>query len=157
VLRIGGSGLGLLMACSGAGAVCGSLFIGSRGAKGGRRKRMRIGLIAYGVTLLVFAVSPWLWVSAGTLLAVGFTQQVYNTQNNALVQEEVDAEYRGRIVSILFLNRGLVPLGTAIAGFGTDLWGAQLTLGTMAALLVLLAVFVTGRRLVATTAPSTAG
>jgi MFS family permease len=157
VLGIGASGLGLLTACSGAGAVCGSLFIASRGASSGRRKRMRIGLIAYGVTLLVFAVSPWLWLSAGTLLAVGFSQQVYNTQNNALVQEEVDAEYRGRIVSILFLNRGLLPLGTAIAGFGTDLWGAQVTLGTMAALLVLLAVFVAGRRLAATTAPTPAG
>jgi len=156
VLRVGTSGLGLLMACSGAGAVCGALFIASRGAKGGRRRRMRIGLIAFGVTLLVFSLSPWLWLSAGTLLAVGFSQQVYNAQNNALVQEEVDPEYRGRVVSTLFLNRGLVPLGTALAGFGTDLWGAPATLGTMAALLVLLAVFVTGRRLVATTASSPA-
>ena len=96
-----------------------------------------------------------LW--SGTLLVVGFGQQVYNTQNNALVQEEVDSEYRGRVVSILFLNRGLVPLGTAIAGFGTDLWGAPAALGTMALLMVLLAVFVTGRRLVATQAPSAAG
>jgi MFS family permease len=157
VLQVGTSGLGLLMACSGAGAVCGALFIASRGAKGGRRRRMRIGLIAYGVMLLAFSVSPWLWLSAGTLLAVGFSQQVYNAQNNALVQEEVDPEYRGRVVSTLFLNRGLVPLGTALAGFGTDLWGAPVTLGTMAALLVLLAVFVTGRRLVATAVPSTAG
>ena len=156
VLRVGTSGLGLLMACSGAGAVCGALFIASRGAKGGRRRRMRIGLIAFGVTLLVFSLSPWLWLSAGTLLAVGFSQQVYNAQNNALVQEEVDPEYRGRVVSTLFLNRGLVPLGTALAGFGTDLWGAPVTLGTMALLLVLLAVFVTGRRLVATAASSSA-
>ena len=83
------------MACSGAGAVCGALFIASRGAKGGRRRRMRIGLIGYGVALLVFSLSPWLWLSAGTLLAVGFSQQVYNAQNNALIQEEVDPEFRG--------------------------------------------------------------
>jgi MFS family permease len=152
VLGVGSSGLGLLMACSGAGAVCGALFIASRGAKRGRRRLMRIGLIGFGATLLIFALSPWAWLSAGTLVAVGFSQQVYNAQNNALVQEEVDPEYRGRVVSTLFLNRGLVPLGTAIAGFGTDLWGAQVTLGTMAVLLLLLAVFVTGRRLVATAA-----
>jgi MFS family permease len=150
VLRVGTSGLGLLTACSGAGAVCGALFVASRGAKRGRRRLMRIGLVGFGATLLIFALSPWLWLSAGTLIAVGFSQQVYNAQNNALVQEEVDPEYRGRVVSTLFLNRGLVPLGTALAGFGTDLWGAQMTLGTMAGLLVLLAVFVTGRRLVAT-------
>jgi MFS family permease len=150
VLRVGGSGLGLLTACSGAGAVCGALFIGSRGAKRGRRRLMRIGLVAFGATLLLFALSPWLWLSAGTLVAVGFSQQVYMAQNNALIQEDVDPEYRGRVLSTLFLNRGLVPLGTVIAGFGTDLVGVQVTLATMAGLLVLLAVLVAGRRLTAT-------
>jgi hypothetical protein len=56
-------------------------------------------------------------------------------------------------VSTLSLNRGLVPLGTAIAGFGTDLWGAPVTLGTMAGPMLLLAVFVTGRRLAAAAPP----
>jgi len=156
VLEIGSTGLGLLMACSGAGAVCGALFIASRGSKRGRRRIMRIGLILYGVTLLAFSLSPWLWLSAGMLLAVGFSQQVYNAQNNALVQEEVDPEYRGRVVSTLFLNRGLVPLGTALAGFGTDLWGAPVTMATMAVLMLLLAVFVTGRRLTASPPAPTA-
>jgi MFS family permease len=149
VLLVGGSGLGLLTACSGAGAVCGALFVGSRGTKRGRRRLMRIGLVAFGLALLVFAISPSLWISAGTLIAVGFSQQIYMAQNNALIQEDVDPEYRGRVLSTLFLNRGLVPLGTMLAGFGTDLVGAQATLATMAGLLMLLALFVAGRRLAA--------
>jgi len=147
VLSVGGSGLGLLTACSGIGAVCGALFIGSRGAKRGRRRVMRIGLIGFGAALLAFALSPSLWLSAGTLMAVGFSQQVYMAQNNALIQEDVDPEFRGRVLSTLFLNRGLVPLGTVIAGFGTDLIGAQTTLALMAALMLVLALVVNGRKL----------
>jgi MFS family permease len=154
VLQVGGDGLGLLVACSGGGAVCGALFIASRSSKSGRRQIMFMGLVGFGVALLVFALSPWFWLSAGSLVAVGFSQQVYNAQNNALIQEDVDPEYRGRVLSTLFLNRGLIPLGTVFAGFGTDLVGAPITLAAMAAMLLLLAVLVSGRRLVAAPASS---
>jgi MFS family permease len=163
VLDVGGTGLGLLMACSGGGAVCGALFIASRTSTTGRRMVMFVGLLGFGVALAVFSLSPWFWLSAGSLVAVGFSQQVYNAQNNALIQEDVDPEYRGRVLSTLFLNRGLIPLGTVIAGFGTDLFGAQITMATMAGALLLMAVLVSGRRLTApsaqrpTTEPSISG
>jgi hypothetical protein len=60
--------------------------------------------------------------------------------NNSLVQEGGDEQYRGRILSLLFLNRGMVPLGTILAGFGTDAFGAPLTMGAMAAVLVVMAL-----------------
>ena len=151
VLEVGGDGLGLLTACSGAGAVGGALYIASRRSKTGRRRLMFVGLLGFGAALIVFASSPWLWLSAGSLLAVGFSQQVYNAQNNALIQEEVDPEYRGRVLSTLFLNRGLIPLGTVFAGFGTDLVGAPITMAAMAVLLLLMAVLISGRRLTAST------
>jgi len=160
VLEVGGSGLGLLTACSGAGAVCGALFIASRRSKTGRRRLMFVGLLGFGAALVVFASSPWLWLSAGSLLAVGFSQQVYNAQNNALIQEDVDPEFRGRVLSTLFLNRGLIPLGTVVAGFGTDLFGARVTLATMAVALLVLALLVSRRTLArprrAVEAPATA-
>src|SRR4051794_36688294 len=147
VLQVGGDGLGLLIACSGAGAVCGALFIASRRSTTGRRQVMFVGLLGFGVALIVFAASPWMWLSAVSLLAVGFSQQVYNAQNNALIQEDVDPEYRGRVLSTLFLNRGLIPLGTVVAGFGTDMFGARVTLGTMAVALLVMALLVSRRTL----------
>jgi MFS family permease len=154
VLNVGGDGLGLLVACSGSGAVCGALFIASRKSGTNGRRIMFVGLLGFGAALLVFALSPSIWLSAASLMVVGFSQQVYNAQNNALIQEEVDPEYRGRVLSTLFLNRGLIPLGTVFAGFGTDLVGAPITLAGMAAMLLLLAVMVSGRRLVAAPASS---
>ena len=143
VLEVGGSGLGLLTACSGVGAVCGALAVASLSQTGRRLGLMLTGLVAFGLTLLGFSLSPWLWFSALMLLGVGASQQLYMSLNNTLIQEYVDEEYRGRILSTLFLNRGMVPLGTMLAGFGTGLFGVQVTMGGMAAALVLTALLAT--------------
>ncbi|MDP8921823.1 MAG: MFS transporter [Chloroflexota bacterium] len=140
VLHVGGPGLGLLMACSGAGAVLGALFVASLRRTERRDRIMLGGLAGFGLALLAFSSSPWLWLSALTLLAVGACQQLYMSINNSLIQEDVDEQYRGRIMSTLFLNRGAVPLGAMLAGLGADLIGVQVTVGAMAALLVVAAV-----------------
>jgi MFS transporter, DHA1 family, staphyloferrin A biosynthesis exporter len=140
VLRAGGTGLGVLTACSGIGAVSGALYVAGRSAAGNRRRVMLWGLVGFGGALLAFAASQLFWISAVALLGVGFFQQLYMSLNNTLIQEDVDEAYRGRVLSILFLNRGMVPLGTMLAGFGTDLFGAQVTTVAMAAVLVLLAL-----------------
>ncbi len=139
VLKVGGGGFGLLTACSGIGAVCGALFVASMPARG-RGKLMLAGLVAFGVSLLVFSSSAWLWLSVPALLAVGVSQQMYMATNNTLIQTYVDEEYRGRILSTLFLNRGMVPLGTLLASVGTALVGVQVAVGAMAAMLVLMAL-----------------
>ncbi|MCC7367376.1 MAG: MFS transporter [Chloroflexi bacterium] len=140
ILNIGGPGLGLLTACAALGAVCGAIFVASRGPTQGRRRLMLVGLVLFGTMISSFALSPWLWLSASALFGVGFGQQMFMALNNSIIQEEVDPEFRGRIVSTLFMNRGLIPLGTMIAGVGTDFVGAPITLGVMGALLVVMAV-----------------
>jgi MFS transporter, DHA1 family, staphyloferrin A biosynthesis exporter len=147
VLQVGGSGLGLLTSCTGIGAMTGALFVASRGPNDNRRSMMLWGLVGFGFSLMAFAASHWLFVSAALLVVTGFCQQLYNALNNTLIQEDADEEYRGRVVSTLFLNRGMVPLGTMLAGFGTDLIGAQFTTGAMATVLMLLAGLAAGRRL----------
>src|SRR5581483_6572116 len=92
-----------------------------------RDRLMLTGLVAFGLTLIGFAVSPWVWLSAPALLAVGFSQQSFLAVNNTLIQQDVAEEYRGRIVSTLFLSRSMVPLGTMLAGFGTAAFGVQAT------------------------------
>jgi MFS transporter, DHA1 family, staphyloferrin A biosynthesis exporter len=76
------------------------------------------------------------------LIAVGAAQQIYMSSNNALIQTNVEEEFRGRIVSTLFLNRSTVPLGTVLAGVGTTFFGVQATSAVMAAGLLVLAMTV---------------
>src|SRR5204863_227134 len=95
VLQVGSTGLGLLTAASAVGAVIGALWVAARGGKGDRQPLMIVGLIGFGVTLIAFAFSPWLWFSIATLTGVGFSQQMYMALNNALMQEQTDPELRG--------------------------------------------------------------
>jgi len=140
VLKVGGGGLGLLTACSGIGAVSGALWVAANAHRLRLGRLMFGGLIGFGAALIVFALSPWFWLSIVALIAVGAGQQVYMASNNGLIQTNVEEEYRGRIVSTLFLNRSMVPLGTVLAGLGTQIFGVQATIAVMASGLLILAL-----------------
>ena len=142
VLKVGGGGLGVLTACTGTGAVIGALWVAGNAHRTRLGPLMFYGLMGFGAALVAFSLSPWFWLSVPALVAVGAGQQVYMSSNNALIQTNVEEEYRGRIVSTLFLNRSMVPLGTVLAGVGTQLFGVQATTAVMAAGLLLLAVSV---------------
>jgi MFS family permease len=139
VLHVGGTGLGLLTACAAVGATLGALAVAA--APSDRRGRLMIfGLVAFGVTLFGFAVSPAIWLSVPLLVLVGISQQMYLATNNTLIQIYCAEQYRGRVLSMMFLNRSTVPLGTLLAGFGTAAFGVQATTAGMATALVLLAL-----------------
>jgi predicted MFS family arabinose efflux permease len=142
VLQVGAEGLGMLTSCTGIGAFSGALLIASR-ARGGHQVRiMFVGLLLFGIALITFSASVWLPLSAVALVMAGAGQQIYLASNNALVQMRADETYRGRVISTLGLNRSMMPLGTLMAGFGTSFFGVQLTIGSMAALMVCLALYV---------------
>ena len=142
VLSVGAGGLGILTACSGAGAVMGAMWVAANAHRVKLGGLMFVGLIGFGAMLCLFALSSWFWISVVALVGVGAGQQVYMASNNALIQTNVEEEYRGRIVSTLFLNRSMVPLGTVIAGLGAELVGVQETTAVMAAGLIMLALTV---------------
>ncbi|HEY8490122.1 MAG TPA: MFS transporter, partial [Dehalococcoidia bacterium] len=135
-------GYGVLSALPGVGAVAGGLTVAS--LSGVRRPAylMFAGLTGFGVALVAFSVSEWVAVSAVALLVVGWCQTAYLSTNNALIQRHVADEFRGRVMSTLFLNRGMVPLGTMIGGVGSSIWGPQVTVAAMAAVIVVLAPLV---------------
>ncbi|HEY3058421.1 MAG TPA: MFS transporter [Chloroflexota bacterium] len=142
VLQVGGGGLGLLTACSGVGAVAGALWVASQAQHVKLGRLMLVGMLSFGASLVIFSLSGWFWLSFAALLWVGASQQIYMASNNALIQTSVEEEYRGRVLSTLFLNRGMVPLGTMIAGFGTSVFGVQATMASMGGALLVLALLV---------------
>jgi len=136
VFRSGGSGLGLMQAVAAFGAVTGAMMVASSRDSGRFHLQMLLGLLGFGGALTAFVLAPSMWVALPLLLAVGFSQQTYQTSNNTLIQTNVAEEYRGRILSTLFLQRGTVPLGTVLAGVLTSVAGPRLALGSMAVALV---------------------
>jgi MFS family permease len=140
VFHDGGLGLGIMQSAAGLGAVCGAIYIASSRNSTRFIFRMMIGIIAFGGFLFAFAFSPVLPVAVIALLGVGFSMQTYNTSNNTMLQMNVDPEYRGRVLSTMFIQRGMVPLGTVAAGVAMSFIGPRLTMGIMAAAVVGLGV-----------------
>ena len=129
-----------MQSAAGFGAVCGAIYIASLRNSKRFVFRMMVGLAGFGVFLLAFAISPTIYIAIFALLLVGFMSQTYNTSNNTMLQMNVDPEYRGRVLSTMFIERGMVPLGTVAAGIAMSFIGPRWTMGIMAGSVVLLAV-----------------
>jgi predicted MFS family arabinose efflux permease len=142
VLGLGSTGLGVLMAANGFGAVLGSLYVaGSRGLT--QNPNVLIGTgIGFALVLIAFALTPISFLGAGLILAAGFISAVFLAVNNTLIQLHVDDAVRGRVLGIYVLTWGLLPVGTLPAGAIADAAGAPIALVVMsvAALVVMVAV-----------------
>ena len=143
VFQAGSTGLGLMTSTAALGAVFGALVVASMRQSKSFHKQMMAGLIMFGGMLVVFVLMPSIWFALPVLFLVGFSNQTYQTSNNTLIQINVAPEYRGRILSLLFLRRGLLPLGTVLAGALAAWFGPQVAVGSMAASLLIISVLST--------------
>ena len=138
VLGIGNEGYGILVAFTGIGAMIGALVIAGTSDMRHRGRVMLLLMVAFGVMLVAFSRSSDPTLSYALLLGVGAGQTTYMALNNTLLQTHASDEMRGRVMSVFFLNRGMVPLGTVGAGFATEFIGVQWTVTVMAVVLIAL-------------------
>ena len=63
--------------------------------------------------------------------------------------EEVEDQYRGRVMSVFMMNFGLMPLGVLPTGVAAQVLGAQWAIGILAVLLLAFTaiILITQRRL----------
>ena len=140
VLDLGDSGVGALVAAAGAGALLGSLFIASQRdlKRAGLLLLLFIGLFA--CALIVFSRSTWLPLSIVALMAAASMSTCYMALTNSLLLELSPADMHGRVMSLMSLDRGLMPLGAAIAGVLAATMGPEDGLLVMASICLALAV-----------------
>ena len=139
VYGIGPAGQGLLLSATGIGAVMGVLANATWGDTGWKGLHMLIGLVAFGVSLVAFALSPWLAVALVALALVGGANTSYRSVAQTLLQTHTDDAYRGRVMSIYLLDRGFAPLGSLMAGLLTDSLGARSAVALLGGLTVMVA------------------
>ena len=148
VYERGPESLGLLVTIMGAGSLAGALFIATLG----RKKRGLLLLLAScisAIALMLVAAIPEYYAAAGLMVLLGLGDAGRRTLNQALIMEEVDDEYRGRVMSVFMMNFGLMPLGVLPAGALAERFGGQIAVMLLGVLLLLttVAVIVTQRRL----------
>lgn len=141
VLGIGHEGYGLLLSCTGVGALTGALTVAALSDYRRRGRLMLFIMIWYGVLLFLFSRSSMPLLSYVLLFGVGAGQTGYLAFNMTLLQTHATDDMRGRVISFYYLNRGLVPLGTLLAGVSADLLGVQWTVMVMGSVVALLGLF----------------
>jgi len=157
VFRIGPEGLGLLTSCAAAGSVGGALLLAAmpRWASSGRA--MLVFLILFGALLIGFASVPVLGLALPLLFGAGAMQIACNASNATILQLRVEDAMRGRIMSVLLLNRGLAQLGGATAAAIAGVLGVQAALGGAGAFILLIGLaLLAGSRLSHLSLPSRA-
>ena len=134
-LGIGASGLGLLTASIGVGALGGALGVAFLRGDGASGRTLAIGLSVMAISVAAFALSGSVPVTCVALAALGAAQVAYYTSTNTLVQLLSPGRLRGRILSFYVLTSiGISPLGSLLAGGVAEEVGAPVTLAAGGAL-----------------------
>jgi MFS family permease len=114
-------GTAILVTAQGVGAVAGALALPSLVERVGRRAMMRSALFALPVVLVLYGLSPSLWLSVVAFVAVGAVYIAVLSGLNTVVQLRAPAEVRGRILSIYMMGLGIVyPIGAVLQGLLAD-------------------------------------
>jgi MFS family permease len=131
-----------MMAVSGAGAVTGALIVAWRGkyAHMGRSALMMQG--AFGLLVLLFALSRSLWLTYLLLFFASCASIILTSTLVSLAQLIAPDEMRGRVMSIFMVAfRGGMPLGSLTAGTIASVASAPVVLMGAGVLLMALSVW----------------
>ena len=107
----------LLLAANGFGALIGALTVASLPHTVRRERLMRWSILATACVLIVFAFTPWLWLSVALSALAGACVLTTNSLANTSVQANVPHELRGRVMSVyITCFLGVMPLSALAFG-----------------------------------------
>jgi MFS family permease len=129
ILHGGPNTLGLLMAASGVGALCGAMFLAARRSVLGLGKYIPLTAAAFGSGLIAFSFSRVIWLSLPLMVVTGLGFMVQMAASNTVLQTIVEEDKRGRVMSFYTMAfMGTAPFGSLLAGSLAERIGAPRTL-----------------------------
>jgi len=142
VLHGGPAVLGMMMAASGVGALCGALYLAQRTTVLGLGRVIVSMAALFGAGLVAFSFSRVAWLSAACLVLVGFGMMVQMASSNTIIQTVVSDEMRGRVMSFYSMAfMGMAPFGGLMAGALAHRIGAPRTVAVSGVACVLAATW----------------
>jgi MFS family permease len=136
VLHGGAWTLGLLSAAAGLGALAGAFYLASRQTVLGLGRVIAVAATVFGIGLIGFGLSRWLFLSLVLLLLAGFGMMVQMAASNTILQTIAEEDKRGRVMSLFSMAvMGMTPFGSLFAGglagaIGHAPLGSQVTVVT---------------------------
>jgi len=117
VLHGGAHTLGFLMGAAGIGALISALSLVLRKSVRGLLKMIPIAASMFGVGLICFGLSRYVWLSMLLMVIVGFGMMQGMTASNTIIQTLVPEDKRGRVMSYYTAAFvGMAPFGSLLAG-----------------------------------------
>ena len=137
----GPEAMGLMLSAMGLGSLVGAMTIASMGRW--RRGLVLIaGTLVTGVGLTLIAAIPIYYAAVGLTTLIGLGDSTRRTLYHAILVEQTEDRYRGRVMSVWMLNFSLMPLGMLPGGFVADWLGGQAAVGMFAAAVLFTGVLV---------------
>jgi len=119
----------MLTSVAGLGALTGAMVLAARKSVRGLTRVIPYCTLAFGVSLLIFSYSSYLFISLVAIFVMGYTLMTQNASCNTILQTIVDPERRGRVMSFYIMAfMGMMPLGSIWGGAMADRIGTQNTL-----------------------------
>jgi MFS family permease len=131
------STVGILMSAAGLGALVSATYLSLQPRYGRQIRMVSAAPIAVGLALAVFAWSRMLPLSFMLLALLGGSALIAVNATNALLQQSVPDNWRGRVIGVYSMSfAGTAPLGAMLAGFLAERIGLTATLTMNGALIV---------------------
>ena len=135
----GADAVGLMLSIIGLGSLIGSLIFA--GLKKGIRGLALIGsLLISGIAILITSLSGIFILILFMMFFIGIGDAGRRSLNNALLMEEADPEYRGRVNGVYTMNFGLMPLGTIPVAALASVYGIDLAFISSSLVLIIFAL-----------------
>ena len=131
LLKVGAQGQGFLLTGMGVGAFFSAALIASAGHQLPRGLMMLVGGVFYGLSVLLFAASPWYALSIAAMVAAGLSHVYCNVLVNTIVQTYSPAEFRGRSMAIFGMHQAVITLGAMLYGALSTIEGVRWSVAIM--------------------------
>ncbi|MFC2034072.1 MFS transporter [Chloroflexota bacterium] len=125
ILDVGAIGLGMFSTARSIGGLAAGLTLASLGNFKYKGRLMLAVFCFFGISLILFAQSPWYPLSLFFIGMVGITSASHDAMQHILLQLNVTEEQRGRSMGIWQLSIGFGPLGSMTLGAIAEALGAQ--------------------------------
>jgi len=124
ILKVGSEGLGILRAAPSAGAVITLVILSHTSPMQNAWRNLLVAVAGFGVSILVFAVSPWMALSVAALFFSGAFDSVSVVIRQTLLQLRTPDDKRGRVMAVngIFVSSSN-ELGAFESGFAARLMG----------------------------------
>jgi MFS family permease len=131
ILQVGATGQGLLLTAMGVGALCSAVLIASAGDRLPRGMLMLVSVMLYGFFTVMFAASPWFWLSMVLMVIVGLCHVHSHALVQTVIQSYSPSEFRGRTMAIFHMSQVVLTIGAMLYGALSSLVGAQWAVASM--------------------------